>query len=107
MSSVSVSDLPPALRRSSPDLRRKWIAALIAALGIGSAQAADDASFGNNAIAARWSYADGKLASVVVDDKLNQRALEITAPFVLTLADGSKLATADMRAAAAPKTAAL
>lgn len=109
MRPVSVSDLPHALRpgRARRGLRRRLIAALIAAFGFGSSQAADVSTFGNAAIAARWTYADGKLDGVVVDDRINQRQLDITAPFALTLADGSKLAAADMRAAAAPRSVAL
>jgi len=107
MSPISVSDLPRAIRRPSRGLRRRLAAALIAVLGVGSSQAADDASFGNGAIAARWAFADGRLDHVVIDDKINQRQLDVTAPFVLTLADGSKLATSDLRATAAPKTLAL
>jgi hypothetical protein len=105
------------LRRSSPALlRRTAMSALLSFAAAGAAYAGNEVSFqqqgdagtfGNAVMAAHWTHAGDKLDHMVVEDKRNQRQLEVTAPFALTLADGSKLSTADMRVLAAPRQVAL
>ncbi|WP_266170188.1 enterotoxin [Dyella subtropica] len=59
--------------------------------------------FGNAVMSATWKLSGDKLSDLVVVDALNQQQFPVTAPFVLVLADGRKLATADFRVMSAPK----
>lgn len=63
----------------------------------------DTQQFGNASIAATWKLAGGKLGDMVVTDGLNHQAFAVSAPFALTMADGSKLASGDLRVLSAPK----
>lgn len=64
------------------------------------------ASFGNADISVRWNDG-GHLADMVVVDGINHREIPLTAPFQLTLADGSTLKPADLQRLASPKTVTL
>lgn len=60
-------------------------------------------SFGNAAIEARWKLGGQHLADFSVTDRVHGRTLAVPAPFVLALADGSTLKTADMSLLAKPR----
>ncbi len=94
---------------SGLSMRALAVGLALAGLSCGAMARTSDpqASFGNDAVAANWNFVDGKLDQLVVQDKINQQRIDITAPFQLTLADGTKLLTSDMRAAKAPKVSAL
>ena len=57
----------------------------------------DVCSFGNDAIALRWTLADEHLTRFSLFDCVGERALPIVTPFALTFADGTTLAPAAMR----------
>lgn len=55
-----------------------------------------EASLGNDAIAATWKFADGRLIDLVVADRAGNTPLKIADPFTLILADGKTIKAADM-----------
>ncbi|HEX7816017.1 enterotoxin [Dyella sp.] len=67
----------------------------------------DTQQFGNAVIDANWKLAHGVLDDVAVTDHVNQQTLKVTAPFVLELADGSRLRAADMSVLSGPKVSSL
>lgn len=60
-------------------------------------------SFGDGTIAVSWTFADNKFGRMVVRDNLNRRQFKLSAPFLLTFADGSTLSLANLRVLAAPE----
>ncbi|MEP9322258.1 enterotoxin [Paraburkholderia phymatum] len=54
-------------------------------------------AFGNDAIELDWTIADDSLCDVCLFDRTHGRALQIDAPFVLTLADGRTVGAAGLR----------
>ncbi|HET7268507.1 MAG TPA: enterotoxin [Oleiagrimonas sp.] len=70
---------------------------------VGVAHAAADTShFGNAFVSAQWNVADGKLRNLVVTDKINHKTIPVTAPFKLTLKDGSTLGVKNMHLVSMP-----
>ncbi|MBN3753084.1 enterotoxin [Paraburkholderia sp. Tr-20389] len=57
----------------------------------------DRHTFGNTAIELNWIIADSALCSVCVVDPVHGRMLQVDAPFVLMLADGSMFGAAELR----------
>ncbi|MGF6505456.1 enterotoxin [Paraburkholderia sp. 32] len=64
-------------------------------------------SFGNDAIALRWTNEDKRLAGFSLIDCERKRTLRIVAPFTLTLADGTTIGLAELRVVAPVSDAAL
>ena len=76
--------------------------ALGVAAGVVSAAPAG-ANFGNASIGVRWNLADGKLADMVVSDRINTLDIPVSQPFVLTYRDGRKLDTTQLKLLSTPK----
>jgi hypothetical protein len=57
----------------------------------------DTCSFGNDAIALRWTVKDERLVDFALTDFARDRTLPIVAPFALGLADGSAVGVAEVR----------
>jgi len=76
--------------------------ALFIAIGTASAAPAG-ASFGNASIGVRWNLADGKLADMVVSDRINTLDIPVSQPFVLTYRDGRKLDATQLKLLSSPK----
>lgn len=53
-------------------------------------------TFGNQAISVQWQQADGHLDGMQVTDHINHRDIAVTAPFLITFRDGSKLGPAQL-----------
>ncbi|HET8897516.1 MAG TPA: enterotoxin, partial [Rhodanobacteraceae bacterium] len=68
----------------------------------GMGQAASANRIGNAAVQAEWQVDQGKLTSLAVHDTLNQQRIEVTTPFALVLADGSRLDSSNLRLLKAP-----
>ncbi|MGF6639671.1 enterotoxin [Paraburkholderia sp. MM6662-R1] len=64
-------------------------------------------SFGNDAIALRWTNEDKRLAGFSLIDCERKRTLRVVAPFTLTLADGTTIGLAELRVVAPVSDAAL
>ncbi len=70
--------------------------------------APNELTLSNSAITATWSVADGHLRAVRMEDRASRQPLPIAPDaFVLTLADGSTIASGDMRMTGAPRREAL
>ncbi len=76
--------------------------ALLVAAGTVSA-APTGTNFGNASIDVRWNLADGKLADMVVSDRINTLDIPVSQPFVLTYRDGHKLDATQLKLLSAPK----
>ncbi|MFM0067484.1 alpha-galactosidase [Paraburkholderia aspalathi] len=57
----------------------------------------DACSFGNDALALRWTVRDDRLADFSLMDFAGQRALPIIAPFAILLGDGSRVGVAELK----------
>ena len=57
----------------------------------------DACSFGNDALALRWTVSDERLADFSLIDFAGERTLPIVAPFALLLGDGSRVGVAELR----------
>ena len=53
-------------------------------------------TFGNQAISVQWQQANGHLDGMQVTDHINHRDIPVTAPFLITFRDGSKLDPAQL-----------
>lgn len=116
---VPYAGMPRGRRRSLPCLTLLAVCLLgagVARADSGGAQQRDlpsftskagQESFGNAAMTVSWTLAEDKLTHLVVSDGINHQQFPVTAPFALTLADGSKLAVAELRVLSAPKQKAL
>jgi len=91
-------------RRSAFLLGLAFVAANpVAADNAGSQAAGDAGTFGNTAVAAHWMLSGNRLDHMVLEDRINQRQVAVTALFALTLADGKQLGAGDFKLLAAPK----
>jgi hypothetical protein len=63
----------------------------------------DACSFGNAAMALRWTVRDARLADFSLIDCARGRAMAVSAPFALTFADGSRIGVGELRVVAAAK----
>jgi hypothetical protein len=77
------------------------------ALAVAAPAAAGTQQFGNAAIAVRWQLADGKFSGMAVADRINDRTIPVTEPFVLTWRDGRKLDPSQLKLLSPPKEVAL
>lgn len=60
-------------------------------------------SFGNQAVNAHWKVTGGHVSDLSIQDGINHRSVEVTAPFELVMKDGSKLGIDNMRLLSPPR----
>jgi hypothetical protein len=93
--------------RSPQRFSRSILFAALCAMGAGAATAGDASSLGNATIDVHWQLADGHLGGMVVSDRVNDVAIPVRQPFVLTWRDGHHLDASQLRLLSAPHEVAL